>query len=100
MNQIVKKSYSINIPSKYKKENMRILVYVQRPYGGQSIIDGKYYGNYYVDNSISGKLGAEFKLEMIEDLSGGGNEDIIPDDDIDVSDDIDIINIVPAFKDV
>ena len=82
-NQIVKKSYSVNIPSKYKKENMRILVYVQRPYGGQSIIDGKYYGNYYVDNSISGKLGAEFKLEMIEDLSGGGNEDIIPDDDID-----------------
>ncbi|MBR7157467.1 MAG: Omp28-related outer membrane protein, partial [Bacteroidales bacterium] len=82
-NQIVKKSYSVNIPSKYKKENMRILVYVQRPYGSQSIIDGKYYGNYYVDNSISGKLGAEFKLEMIEDLSGGGNEDIIPDDDID-----------------
>ena len=82
-NQIVKKSYNISIPTKYKTENMRVLVYVQRPYGNQSLIDNTSYGDYYVDNSVSGKLGSDLKLGLIENLSGGGNEDILPDEDID-----------------
>ena len=82
-NQIVKKSYNISIPTKYKTENMRVLVYVQRPYGNQSLIDNTSYGDYYVDNSVSGKLGSDLKLVLIENLWGGGNEDILPDEDID-----------------
>ena len=61
---------------------MRILVYVQRPFGSQPIVGGTSFGNYYVDNSVSGKLGANLKLGTVEDLSGDGNEDIIPGDEI------------------
>ena len=81
-NQIVKKRYTATIPGSYRKENMRILVYVQRPFGSQPIVGGTSFGNYYVDNSVSGKLGANLKLGTVEDLSGDGNEDIIPGDEI------------------
>ena len=47
------------------------------------MIDNTSYGDYYVDNSVSGKLGSDLKLVLIENLWGGGNEDILPDEDID-----------------
>lgn len=81
-NQIVNKKFNVSIPSEYDKGNMRILVYVQRPYESQPDMEGKRYGSYYVDNCVSGKLGADMQLVLCKNISGGGNEDIIPKEDI------------------
>lgn len=82
-NQVVRKSYKVTIPNQYKKENMRIVAYVQRPFGNQPLIHNKMYGDYYVDNCVSCKVGGNLKLATIEGASGKGNEDIIPGEDID-----------------
>ena len=81
-NQVVKKNYSVTIPSKYKKEKMRIVVYVQRPFGQQQVLADTNYEGYYVDNCVSGKVGSNVKLATIEDVSGSENEDIVPGDEI------------------
>ncbi len=75
---IKKLHYSATIPSEYKKENLRILVIVQRAYGSlPKIVDeGFDYGDYYVDNCVSGKAGARI-LPMLTGETGGGNEDVI-----------------------
>lgn len=79
-NQVVRKHYSANIPSDFKKENMRILVYVQRPYGNQPVV-GSNYGDYYVDNCVSGKIGSKLNV-AVSGGGAGGNEDIVPGDEI------------------
>jgi len=81
-NQVIKKNYSISIPASYKKENMRIVVYVQRPFGQQKVLADTNYNGYYVDNCASGKLGTNLRLATIENASGNGNEDIRPGDEI------------------
>ena len=81
-NQVIKKNYSISIPASYKKENMRIMVYVQRPFGQQKVLADTNYNGYYVDNCASGKLGTNLRLATIENASGNGNEDIRPGDEI------------------
>lgn len=81
-NEVVKKHYDVTIPDSYKTENMRIVVYVQRPYGKQESIYDYENGGYYVDNCASGKLGVNLKLAISQDASGNGNEDIVPGEDI------------------
>lgn len=50
-------NYSVYIPDNYKKDNLKVLVYVQREYGLQPVLrDGKY-GEYYVDNCAAVKAG-------------------------------------------
>ncbi|MGX8708226.1 MAG: BACON domain-containing protein, partial [Bacteroidales bacterium] len=75
---IKKLHYSTTIPSGYKKDNLRILVIVQRAFGSQPrLVDEGYdYGNYYVDNCVSGKAGARV-LPTLTGSAGGGNEDVI-----------------------
>ena len=60
----------------YKKENLRILVIVQRAFGSQPIIvdEGYDYGGYYVDNCISGKVGSTLAPSLVGETNGG-NED-------------------------
>lgn len=82
INQVVKKHYKVIIPNNYNKENMRIVVYVQRPFGNQTILSDDYFEGYYVDNCASGKLGSNLGLATIENASGNGNEDIRPGDEI------------------
>lgn len=50
-------NYNVRVPATYKKSNLRILVYVQRAYGTQKVIRSGNYGDYYVDNAISGVAG-------------------------------------------
>lgn len=77
-NHIEKKSYSVTIPSSYKKENMKIVVYVQRAYGdGVSRIEGTDYSGWYVDNCNSGKVGGNMGPAIAKEGSGGENEDVI-----------------------
>ena len=65
-------TYSETIPSGCSKDNMRIVVYVQAKDGS----------SWYIDNSATAKLGADKPLAVISDLGGGGNEGIVPGDDI------------------
>lgn len=70
-------SYSAEIPADYVKDNLRILVYVQRAYGSQPVVSSGDYGGYYVDNCASAKAGTSLDLVTVEDMDnvGGGNED-------------------------
>ena len=70
-------SYSAEIPADYVKDNLRILVYVQRAYGSQPVVSSGDYGGYYVDNCASAKAGTSLDLVTVEDMEdiGGGNED-------------------------
>jgi hypothetical protein len=38
-------------------DNLEILVYVQRPFGSQPVIQSGNYGDYYVDNCVSLPVG-------------------------------------------
>jgi hypothetical protein len=76
-NTVKTKQFSVNLPSSYKKENLRILVYVQRAYGGTvTKIDPNDYDSYYVDNCASGKAGGTMRPAVITGADGG-NEDYI-----------------------
>ena len=75
-NTVKTKSFSVNLPSSYKKENLRILVYVQRAYGSLSKIESSDYDSYFVDNCASGKAGGTMRPAVISEADGG-NEDFI-----------------------
>ena len=75
-NSVQTRKFSINLPSSYKKENLRILVYVQRAYGSLSKIEASDYDGYFVDNCASGKAGGIMRPAVISE-AGGGNEDFI-----------------------
>lgn len=71
-NTIWQKSYTVTVPDEYNKSNLRILVYVEKPYGDQERVEGvnsknvEYgnYGNTYVDNCRSVAVGADAGLEL------------------------------------
>ena len=50
-------SFSTTLASDYNPDNLEILVYVQRPFGSQPVIQSKKYGDYYVDNCVSVGVG-------------------------------------------
>ena len=70
-------SYSAEIPADCVKDNLRVLVYVQRAFGSQPVISSGNYGGYYVDNCASTKAATTPDLITVEDMEdiGGGNED-------------------------
>ena len=74
-NKLVKRHYSTTLPSEYNLDNLRVLVVVQRAFGSQPrIVDaGSNYGDYYVDNCVSGKAGTRV-LPTVANESDGGNE--------------------------
>lgn len=73
--------YSITIPEGYNRDNLSILVFVQREYGNVIVRD-EYMGDYYIDNCRKANVGREAKLELYENSSGGGNEGISVGDEI------------------
>ena len=74
-NKTVSKSYTATIPSSCDKNNLRVLVYVLRQYGSQTIIRTADYGDYYVDNAISAAVGTTQDLVFSDGTVYGGNED-------------------------
>lgn len=74
-NKTVKKSYSVTLPSSYNKDNLRILVYVLKQYGSQTVIRTADYGDYYVDNATSEAIGTTKDLIFADGSTYGGNED-------------------------
>ena len=65
-------SYSMTIPDGYVRNNLKIVVYIQR----------KDQDSYYVDNTASAWLGQTKKLVVKSGTWGEGNEGIVPGDDI------------------
>ena len=59
-------TFSTEIPSGWNKDNLEILVYVQRPFGSQNRIQSGNYGDYYVDNARSAAVGTTAGLEFAD----------------------------------
>lgn len=74
-NKTVSKNYTATIPSSCDKNNLRVLVYVLRQYGSQTIIRTANYGDYYVDNATSAAIGTTQDLVFSDGTVYGGNED-------------------------
>lgn len=74
-NKTVSKNYTATIPSSCDKNNLRVLVYVLRQYGSQTIIRTADYGDFYVDNAISAAVGTTQDLVFSDGTIYGGNED-------------------------
>lgn len=55
---------NISIPSSYKLENMRVLVYIQKAFGSQPVKQSADYGSYYVDNCATAPLGEVFEVAL------------------------------------
>lgn len=64
-------SYSATVPDECNPDNLRVLVYIEKPYGSQTIVKeveiAEYgrYGDTYIDNCLSASVGAEAPLELI-----------------------------------
>ena len=71
----LKRSYSVTIPSGYRKDQLKILVFVQRAFGSQERMQSGDYGDYYVDNCIYGKVGVTLAPAIVT-RSGAGNENV------------------------
>ena len=82
---VVPLHFSGIIPGKCVKKNCRVLVYIQRKYGSQRVVQTSGYGEWYVDNCVSGRAGGSVPLELGSEGTShlGGNEDITPGTDID-----------------
>ena len=65
-NVIKEFTYQGVIPSNCNRENLRILVYVERAYGKQTVISSGDFGEYYVDNALSESVGTEAVLKFVE----------------------------------
>ena len=57
--------YSVSVPSGYNRDNLSVLVYVQRAYGSQTVIRSGNYGNYYVDNAVNVPVGEALQLQYV-----------------------------------
>ena len=73
-NTMKSKKFTVDIPDSCVKENLRIVVYVQRSYGKMMKIHSSDYGDYFIDNCNAGKAG-ERMLPAVVSTTGGGNED-------------------------
>lgn len=70
-------SFSGTVPSGCNPDNLRVLVYVEKPYGNQAVVSGvtnveyNYYEGMYVDNCRSEKVGVDAVLQFAGDVDDG-----------------------------
>ena len=74
-NTRLKRSYSVTIPSKYDRNKLKLLVYIQRAYGSMTRLQDDSYGDYYVDNCVYAEVGRSVPPAVVGG-SGAGNEDV------------------------
>lgn len=79
-NETVKFTYITDLPAGMS-DNMRVVVYIQRPLGEYEHLATYDYGGYFVDNSMTAKLGTTHSIEFTD---SGNTEDITQGDDIDI----------------
>ena len=78
--------YSATVSSSYSLDNMRVLVYIQRAFGDDSVIQSDNFGDYFVDNAATIEVGSSLRLALEGGAggNGGGNEGITPGGDIEM----------------
>ena len=59
-------NWSVTLNSNWNASNLRILAYVQAPYGDRTKISSANYGDYYIDNCFTVKAGETLNLEVEE----------------------------------
>lgn len=70
-NTIWTKTYTADVPTSYNLSNMKVIVFVEKPYGSRakvgnvSYVDYQDYGDTYVDNSRSVKVGVTGNIEIL-----------------------------------
>ena len=79
-NETVKFTYIADLPAGLA-DNMRVVVYIQRPLGEYEYLATYDYGGYFVDNSMTAKLGTTRSIDFTD---SGNTEDITQGDDIDI----------------
>jgi len=63
------RSYKKVISNAEHKENLRVLVYILRPYGSREVVSNGSFGSYYVDNSFSVPAGHQAQLPVIKKIN-------------------------------
>lgn len=90
---IVHFDYEASVPAACNLDHVRVLVYVQRAFGTDSIIQTSgSYGKYFIDNCATVELGSDLRLALEGGSGGGGggegsgdeNEGITPGGEIDM----------------
>jgi len=56
--------FTASIPASYNTGNMEVVAFVQRNFNGRPALQSANYGEWYIDNSRSAKLGATVPLEV------------------------------------
>ena len=57
--------YSAALAPEWNKDNLKVVVYVQRAYGTQEVIASGDYGPYYVDNAVYAPVGESVELQYV-----------------------------------
>ncbi len=65
-NEMKEFTFNATIPNRCNADNLRVVVYIQRTYGSREIIRTEDYGEYYIDNCISGKVGTYVEVKFAE----------------------------------
>lgn len=64
-NEVATIAYSGKMPKACNLENMRLVVYVQRSMGENSVLATGNYGGYFIDNSATAKLGESHSIDFV-----------------------------------
>ena len=80
-NEVVNLHYTYEIPNEFNIENLRVVIFVERVFGNLPVVTTGSYGDYYVDNCTSGKIGSSQSPALIKD-GNGGTEDFENGEDI------------------
>ncbi len=59
-------AYSMSIPRNASPDDLRVLVFTQREYGSQDVVKSDGFGDWYIDNCASGKVGTAVELKLAE----------------------------------
>lgn len=59
-------NYTIHAPEGRNVNNMHVLVYIQKPFGSAPRIQSADYGDYYVDNCATVRVGENLSLRLVE----------------------------------
>lgn len=57
-------SFSAQLSSSWNRNNLSVLVYVERAFGSQQKVQSGDFGDYYVDNCLSAAVGTKVELEL------------------------------------
>ena len=73
---VLERNYKVTVPAPYRPENMRVLVFIQRPFGSAVRLQDGPYGDDYVDNCFYTEVGTYVSPAIVTG-EGGGNEGVV-----------------------